>query len=228
MPSLVSQNLFIGHPLGTIYDYKVTGMWQTADSAKGTIMTGMRPGTYKLLDVNHDGKITSDSDKVFQGDGSPNFTWSFTNTFSYKDFSLMVYVYSVWGGNGHYLSSNNTPYNDPYANAAYMNHAVYDYWTPTHTNAMFPRTNYVTGVPYHGVKYFDRSFIKLQKLSLSYNLTKYVQRFGINGLNFSLSADNLLTFAPHWLGLDPETNSGLTDTSIPSIRTVMAGVNVNF
>jgi TonB-linked SusC/RagA family outer membrane protein len=227
-PSLVSSNLFIGKPLGEIYDYKVIGMWQASDSAKGAIMTGMKPGTYKLLDKNGDGKITSDSDRVFLGDNSPNFTWSFTNTVSYKDFSLMVYVYSVWGGNGHYLSGANTPYNDPYANMAYMNHAVYDYWTPTNPGAMFPRTNYATAVPYHGVKYFDRSFIKLQKLSLSYNLTKYVKRYGIAGLNCSLSADNLLTYAPHWLGLDPETNSGLTDTSIPSIRTVMAGVNVNF
>jgi TonB-linked SusC/RagA family outer membrane protein len=228
MPSLVSQNLFVGKSLGTIYDYKVIGMWQASDSAKGAIMTGMRPGTYKLLDVNHDGKITSDSDKVFQGDVNPSYTWSFTNTVSYKDFSLMVYIYSVWGGNGHYLSKDNTPYNDPYANMAYMNHAVYDYWTPTHTNAMFPRTNYVTAVPYRGVKYFDRSFIKLQKLSLAYNLTKYVKRYGINGMNVSVSADNILTYAPHWKGLDPETNSGLTDGAIPSIRTVMAGVNVNF
>jgi hypothetical protein len=140
----------------------------------------------------------------------------------------MVYIYSVWGGNGHYLSGANTPYNDGYANASAINHAVYDYWTPTNTGAMFPRTNYVSAVPYRGVKYFDRSFIKLQKVSLSYNLTKYVNKYGINGMRFSLSADNLLTYAPHWIGLDPETNSGLTDGSIPSIRTVMAGINVNF
>ena len=28
-------------------------------------------------------------------------------------------------------------------------------------------------------------------------------------LNCSLSADNLFTYAPHWVGLDPETNQGL-------------------
>ena len=223
-----NDGLFIGKTLGTIYTYQVTGMWQQDDVDKNVIMPGMKPGTYKLLDVNHDNKITSDSDRVFLGDTNPAFTWSFTNTFKYKDFSLMVYLYSIWGGNGHYLSGANTPYNDGYANAAYMNHAVYDYWTPTNTGAMFPRTNYTTAVPYRGVKYFDRSFIKLQKISLSYNLTKLVKRYGINGMSFSLSADNLLTWAPHWIGLDPETNSGLADGSIPSIRTVMAGININF
>jgi TonB-linked SusC/RagA family outer membrane protein len=225
---LPNQNLFIGKALGTIYNYKVIGMWQASDSAGKTIMTGMRPGTYKLLDVNHDNKISSDSDRVFQGDVNPNFTWSFTNTFTYKGFSLMVYVYSVWGGNGHYLSTTNTPYNDGYANNAAINHAVYDYWTPTNTAALFPRPNYQTVVPYHGVRYFDRSFIKLQKISLAYDLTSMVKKYGISGMALSVSADNLFTYAPHWQGLDPETNNGLTDNSIPSIRTVMAGLNVNF
>ena len=47
-------------------------------------------------------------------------------------------------------------------------------------------------------------------------------------MTFSISADNLFTYAPHWVGLDPETNSGLTDTSIPSLRTVMGVININF
>jgi hypothetical protein len=182
-----------------------------------------------LLDVNKDGKITSDSDKVFLGNTQPKFTWSLTNTFQYKDFSLMVYLYSVWGGNGYYQSGSNTPYNDGYAANGAINHAVYDYWTPTNTGAIFPRLNYNSAIAaYKGVKYFDRSFIKLQKLALTYNMTKLVKRYGVNGMSFSLSADNLLTYAPHWKGLDPETNSGLTDGAIPSIRTVMGTLMFNF
>lgn len=223
-----ADGLFIGRTLGTIYNYQVTGMWQAEDSIKNTIMTGMRPGTYKLLDVNNDGKITSDSDRVFVGDTKAAYTWSFTNTFKYKEFSLMVYIYSMWGGNGHFLSGSNTPYNDAYANNAAINHAVYDYWTPVNPNAMFPRTNYGTAAAYRSVKYFDRSFIKLQKVSLTYDLTKLTKKYGVNGMTFSVSADNLFTYAPHWVGLDPETNSGLTDGSIPSLRTIMGVININF
>jgi TonB-linked SusC/RagA family outer membrane protein len=223
-----NDGLFIGRTLGTIYNYQVTGMWQAEDSIKNTIMTGMRPGTYKLLDVNHDGKILSDSDRVFIGDSKAAYTWSFTNTFKYKEFSLMVYIYSLWGGNGHFLSGSNTPYNDAYANNAAINHAVYDYWTPGNPNAMFPRLNYGTAAAYKGVKYFDRSFIKLQKISLTYDLTKLTKKYGVNGMTFSVSADNLFTYAPHWVGLDPETNNGLTDTSIPSLRTIMGVININF
>lgn len=229
---LISAGYFIGKPLGTIYDYKVTGMYQQANKDNGTIMTGMRPGDYILEDVadangTKDGKITSDKDRQFLGNSNPNFRWSLTNTFNYKEFSLLVYVYSIWGGNGYFLSGSNTPYNDGYSGNGAINHPVYDYWTPTNTGAMFPRLDY-SRAAYRGIKYFDRSFIKLQKVALSYDFTKMVKPLGIYGLSCSLSADNLFTYAPHWVGLDPETNSGLTASSIPSIRTYLFSVTVNF
>ncbi len=229
---LISAGYFIGKSLGTIYTYKVIGMWQQEDVDNGTIMTGMKPGTYKLEDLpdadgNVDGKITSDLDRQFLGNSKENFRWSFTNTFKYKDLSLLVYLYSIWGGNDYFLSGGNTPYNDGYANRGDLNHPIYDYWTPDNTDAMFPRPNYAS-VPYRGVKYFDRSFIKLQKMAVTYDFTKLVKPWGINGLNCTLSADNLFTYAPHWVGLDPETNQGLNSNAIPSIRTYLFSVSLNF
>lgn len=227
---IIANSLFIGKSLGSIYTYKVTGMWQQADKDNGTIMVGMTPGTYKLLDVNNDGKIKSDSDRVIIGNGNPNFRWSFTNIFRYKKLSLMVYVNSIWGGNNWYLSGSNNPYADPYANRLDLNHPVYDYWTSTNTNAVFPRLNYNTtaAAQYKGTKYFDRSFIKLQKLALSYDFTSVVSTTGIKGLNVTVSADNIATYAPHWIGMDPETNNGITQNSIPSLRTYMLVLNFNF
>ena len=229
---LISAGYFIGRSLGTIYTYKVIGMWQQEDKDNGTIMTGMMPGTYKLEDVPDkdgivDGKITSDKDRQFIGNLKENFRWSLTNTFQYKELSLMVYIYSIWGGNNYYLSGNNTPYNDGLPNRGDLNKPIYDYWTPKNTDAMFPRPNYEAAA-YRGVKYFDRSFIKLQKLALSYDFTKMVKPWGINGLNCSLSADNLFTYAPHWVGLDPETDQGLNVNVVPSISTYMFAVSLNF
>ena len=225
---LVSDGYFIGRSLGTIYAYKVSGMWQQEDKDNGTIMNGMRPGDYKLYDVNGDGAITSDKDRQFIGNTNPNFRWSWTNTMQYKDFSLMFYFYSAWGGNRWYLSKNNAPYFDGYANAGAVNHPVYDYWTPANIGAEFPRTDYKNNAAYTGIKYIDRSFIKLQKISLTYNFTKLVKPWGINGLSCSLSADNIFTYAPHWKGLDPETDNGLTANSVPSIRTWLFSVSLNF
>ncbi len=225
---LISSGIFMGRPLGEIYATKVIGMYQQEDADNGTIMTGMRPGDYKLQDVNGDGAITSDKDRQFIGNTNPNFRWSFTNTLQYKDFSLMLYFYSIWGGNDWYLSTSNTPYYDGYVNDPNINHVVYDYWLPSNTDAKFPRTDYNIRAAYKGRKYIDRSFIKLQKVSLTYDATRFVKSYGVRGLNLTLSADNLFTFAPHWVGLDPETNSGLTESSVPSIRTYLLSVAFNF
>lgn len=224
---LISSGYFIGRSLGTLYGYKVIGMWQQEDEDNGTIMKGMRPGDYKIEDVNGDGKITSDADRQFLGCSKENFRWSLTNTLEYKDFSLMLYFNSVWGGNGYYQSGNNTPYKDAYTGRADINHPVYDYWTPDNTNAKYPRLDY-SRASYTTTKYIDRSFIKLQKISLSYNMTRLVKPLGFNNMVLSLSADNLWTFAPHWDGLDPETEQGLNDGARPSIRTYQMTLMFNF
>ena len=191
-------------------------------------MAGFQPGHYKLDDVNNDGKITSDADRMFLGNSNANFRWSLTNTFGYGNFSLLVYLNSIWGGNGWFINGGNTPWDDGYANRGDMNHPVYDYWTPNNPNAEFPRLSYKDKATVKAPKYYDRSFIRLQKLALSYDATKYAKRYGINGLNLALTADNLGTYAPHWVGLDAATGSGLTVSSIPSLRTVSMNLNVNF
>ena len=211
---LISSGYFIGRDLGTVYGYKVIGMWQQEDVDNGTIMEGMRPGDYKIEDVNGDGQITSDADRQFLGTSKENFRWSLTNTFDYKDWSLM--------------SGSNTPYFDEYVNNPNLNRTVYDYWTPTNTDAKYPRPDYQQNARYTTTKYVDRSFIKLQKIALTYNLSRYVEQFGINNLRLSVSADNLFTIAPHWDGLDPETNAGNTISAQPSIRTYLMTLMFNF
>ena len=224
---IVNSNLFIGKSLGTIYTYQVTGMYQQADKDNSTILTGFQPGYYKLTDVNNDGKITSDQDRIFLGNSKENFRWSLTNTFKYDNLSLMVFVNSIWGGKNYFLATN-TPYLDGYANRGDLNHAVYDYWTPTNTGAEFPRPSYKDKASFKGNKYYDRSFIRLQKIALNYDITKMVKKYNIKKLDVTLSSDNLGTYAPHWIGLDAATGAGLTDSAIPSLRTMMLGLNINF
>ena len=225
---LINSGFFIGEPLSTIYTTRVTGMYQQSDVDNGTILTGMRPGDYILEDLDGDGKITSDADRQIIGYSDPNFRWSFTNTVRYKNFTLMAYLYSIWGGNGYFLSGSNTPYYDGYANRGDLNHPVYDYWTPENTDAKYPRTDYKDNASYRGTKYVDRSFIKLQKVALSYDMSDILKPHGVNGLTVTVSADNLYTYAKDWDGLDPETGAGRTWTSVPSLRTWLVSFSLNF
>ena len=226
---LISSGFFIGEPLGTIYGYQVDGLWQQEDIENGSATIGSRPGDYRIKDLNGDSTITAQFDRKIMGTTQANFQWSLTNSVTLGDFTLMGYLYSIWGGKNMFLSRNNDPYNDDNANKGNINHIVYDYWTPENTDAKFPRMDYRDWAPYKdGVEYLDRSFVKLQKVSLTYNATRVVKKFGIDEVLFTLSADNLFTYAPHWVGLDPETDSGLTEDSLPSMRTYMVGLNFKF
>lgn len=224
---LINSGYFIGKSLGTIYGYKIIGMWQQEDVDNGTIMEGMRPGDYKLEDVNGDGKIDSTNDRQFLGTTKENFRWSMTNTLTYKDWSLMIYINSIWGGNG-YFQSANTPYTDEYINSAAHNRTVLDYWTPENVDAKYPRLDYTQNARYRGTLYQDRSFIKLQKVALTYNLSRWVKNIGLNNMKLSLSADNLFEYSPHWDGLDAETGQGLSINTRPSIRTYQMNLTFNF
>jgi hypothetical protein len=55
-----------------------------------------------------------------------------------------------------------------------------------------------------------------------------VKPIGIQGLTTTVSADNLATYAPHWVGLDPETGQGLGGAARPSLRTILFSVALNF
>jgi hypothetical protein len=202
-------------------------MYQQADADNGTIMQGRRPCEYILEDLDNSGTITSDKDRQILGNSKENFRWSFTNTFRYKGFSLMAHLYSIWGGNGWYLSNSNYPGGD-YRNRADINHPVYDYWTPRNTDAFYQRTDYGRTGAVTGVKLIDRSFIKLQKVSLTYDVSRWTKSWGINDLTVGVSIDNVLTYAPHWMGLDPETNQGITDSAVPSLRTYNFSATINF
>ncbi|MDL5511201.1 SusC/RagA family TonB-linked outer membrane protein [Arenibacter sp. M-2] len=219
-------SLFIGESLGTIFDTRVIGMWQEDDT---DIMAGLEPGDYKIEDINGDGVITSDDDRHIIGNTNPNYRWSFTNTFNYKNFSLLMYAYSVWGGDNWYLSGSNDPHLDFGVNRTDLNHPIYDYWTPNNPNAEYPRPNYNDNAAYTSKKYYDRSFIKLQKVALSYDMSSILNPItGIEGFVLTLSADNLFVFAPHWDGLDPETQQGLTSDARPSIRNFQLSLSLNF
>src|SRR5256885_17031254 len=52
----------IGEPLGAIFGYQVTGLWQKTDTGAACYLTNKpdcTPGEYKVADLNGDGKITS-------------------------------------------------------------------------------------------------------------------------------------------------------------------------
>ena len=80
----ISNKWFIGQPIGAIWDYKVTGIWQK-DEVEEAAKYGQRPGDPKVWNnpdndkVNADGSVTivyDNDDKQFLGQSSPKVNWS--------------------------------------------------------------------------------------------------------------------------------------------------------
>jgi len=201
---LIQNNYFIGKSIGTVFTYVEDGIYQLGDD----IPSGFEPGSYRFKDLDENGMI-NEEDRTFIGQREADYQLGISNNLTYKNFSLKFFISSIQGG----ISEN-----DPWVGAGgfyglttYVGNNRFsdiDYWSPSNPNAEFNRANSSAGgVDYTPFK--DRSFVRLQDISLGYTLDKdLVQKAGLTKVRFYLSGKNLATWT-NWKGWDPETVSGL-------------------
>ena len=221
----IGNSWFIGKPISSIYDYQRTGgVWTEEELYKGQILKKFYPGQFRLKDFDNDGQITPGSDRTIVGYETPNYRFSISNTLSFKNFTLSFLINSIQGGHGYYIQSNN-----------YFLEATTDFNYAERMNQPAVRTNWlpdngVTNAP--GIlnqplilsgNYQDRSFVRLQDLSLVYNFqNNVIKTFKLDGLQVYISGKNLHVWTK-WEGYDPEIGGN----SLPLIRSVTAGLKIN-
>lgn len=224
---LIANGLFIGEPINTIYDYQIDGLYQIGDE---DIREGWAPGFHRLADLNGDGEITPEGDRRILGNEDPAFNFGIRNTLTYKDFSLTFFINSRQGGNDGYRGLNNPWDGNTSSLGLAQNNNWYseiDYWSPSNPNATFRRTG--ANAPINSLQYFDRSFVRLQNLSMTYNLNqKVADDLGIKGLTISIGGQNLITWTD-WKGWDPENGQGLgaSENGLPLMRRYTLGLNIS-
>ncbi len=224
---LITSGLFIGRSLDAIYDYEVNGIYQLDEEG---IPAGYSPGTFRIVDQNlvegGDYEITPVDDRVFIGKGDPAYRFGILNKFTYKGFKLTVFLNSIQGGKDGYLA-NNTPRMVRSDNTIRWNTlSGIDFWTPGNPNGKYPQSLSTPTV--NGALYQDRSFVRLQDISLAYNFNaKVLNRMGIENLNLFVSGKNLAIWTD-WEGWDPETDAGLAVGERPVMKGLSVGMNVTF
>lgn len=226
---IVSSKLFIGKPLGTIYDFNIIGMWQMDDYNKGIIPDGFTYGTYKVEDVNKDGKYTAADDRKILGYTDPSYQFSISSNMDYKNWNLKFLINSIQGGKNYYYGQPGSSLPNP-DNVHNSNSFSFDYWTPENPGARYRQLGYYTvalGETFS--PYVQRSFVRLQDVTISYNLSaiEFFKRAKINNLRIYLSGSNLITFSD-WDGWDPETGTGLVSSAYPLLRNYTIGANIQF
>lgn len=215
----VSSNLFIGHSIGTVYGYKIDGIYQLDDE----IPEGFHPGNYKIVDTNDDGKITPD-DRIILGKSEPTCRISLMNNLSYRNFHLSFLLNSVIGGKGSYLGSNSSSMIRDDNNLRWNHPAAVDYWSPSNPDGIYARS--ISSPKITPTRYENRTFLRLQDLNFSYTLPKpLLTRCNLSNLELFFSAKNLFTITG-WHGNDPEANS--TYWGRPVMRSFSFGVNVTY
>lgn len=215
----ISSNWFIGHPLGSNFDYVFDGIYQAGDD-DFSMIPGSKPGHLKFKDIDGDG-IISPNDRQVISSSQPDFVAGITNTFSYKQFSLMFLFNIRQGGYSSNATLNpGTNYYDLF------NVLDVPYWTPENPINTHPSINYRNPLGYKF--YQNRSFVRFQDISLAYDLPLSVlEKIKISNVKIYVSGKNLITWTD-WNGWDPEHGSGGRDPGDngPLLKTYIVGLNI--
>jgi TonB-linked SusC/RagA family outer membrane protein len=221
----IANRWFIGHDINSIWDLKVIGVWQ-ADEAAAAAKYGVRPGDFKIEDVNGDGTF-SDADRQFLGSTNPKYQWTLRNEFTiFKNFDFSFMIYSVWGHKRQFnQAKNNTGFLDR------QNSYRFKYWTPENPTNEYARLYSSNGSAGFSV-YRDPSFIRLSTVSLGYTLPKkLLQKAKFESLKIYASVNNMGVYSPYWTFWDPEygnvPNEDLGRTNAPTPRYYNLGLNIS-
>ena len=204
----VTSGLFLGKPLSAIYTYEVSRI--NPDN-----------GEPLYFDANGE-EVTNPaaSDRRIIGYGDENFRLNMANTLTYKNWRLYVMFTGNFGGNGYGLANNTFAYTTYDTTAAI---SAYDipFWAPDNHTSEYPKPN-MSDNKYQIYNSFG--FVRLQDVSLSYNLSKFARKIGVNSARLTISGRNLFFIAPNWKFSDPQARYG--NGYLP--RTANLGLNITF
>ncbi|OJY82509.1 MAG: hypothetical protein BGP13_19895 [Sphingobacteriales bacterium 40-81] len=237
-----------GVSIGTFYGYIFDGIFQTdAEAAGSPVLVGQeasssnpasiaKAGDRKYRDVSKDGKIDV-NDRTILGSAMPKFTYGFTNTFSFRNIDLSVFLQGSYGNKMANFNSydllNFTGQNNVLADAGVNR------WTSENPGNKYPRA-LAAGSLDQGIFSTaileDASYLRIKNITLSYRLSSSAaSRLGMSNLRLYVSGSNLWTFTKY-SGYDPEANTYGQSTTLvgidlggyPQTRILQLGLSASF
>jgi TonB-linked SusC/RagA family outer membrane protein len=221
----ISNNRFIGKPLGAIYGYVKDGIVQESDT-EYMQKNGVKAGVPKYKDLDGDGIITA-KDRDILGYATPNFKLNMSNTFTYKNIDLYMMLIGTFGGGGYYLKANQGAYMTSGTGLFNSNSIYIPWWTPENKSNKYPSAVFAgDGGRFLGLQ--NRGFVRLQDVTLSYSFREsWVKDLNIQNFKVFLTAKNLFTIT-NWEGGDPEVGAGVRDGAYPVVTSFSLGANISF
>ena len=177
-PADIANKWFVGRPIGSLYDYIRTGIWQATSGvipwspeALGQTITGTKSviGQAKIADRNHNGVIDAGGDEDIVGTPQPKWEGGTTQRLAYRNFDFTVVAFARLGG-----TISSALFGAGFANTMQGNYNNLNvaYWTPNNPTNTWPKANSAQTNPppitstFEG--HFDGSFLKIRSLTLGY------------------------------------------------------------
>ena len=228
---LISENLFVGHSIKSIYGYKYTGIWGTNTPQDILEAYGVKPGFIQIetLEKDGDGGVHkySTNDRQVLGHTNPDWIVGLNNTFTYKNFDLSVFAMARYGQT---INSDLLGYYTAQQSVTTNQLAGADYWTENNQGAYYPApgTGSEQSTVISALRVRDGSFIKVKNITLGYTFPVNISRKALmEKFRIYATAYNPFIYVKdkQLKGTDPETNGS---DAFPTFRQFVFGVNLTF
>ena len=245
---MMHQDLYMeGHAMGTVKGYKVAGIYQSQDQIsklneqamdKGYdfYQDGAAVGDYMYVDTNGDGFI-SEADRTAIANPEPKVFGGWSNTLSYKNFTLSMLFQYQFGGDAYYSTMQESA--SGAIGMSILREMYGNTWTPDRTDAKYAKLMWMPSV-YTNTQANDRyvysnSYFRLRNITLSYTFEPaWLERLHVSGASVFFTATNLFTITD-WPGLDPDmaatnafTKTTETKDVYPMSRSFSFGLKLQF
>ena len=245
---MMHQDLYMeGHAMGTVKGYKVAGIYQSQDQISklneqamgkgfGFYQDGAAVGDYMFADTNGDGYI-SEADRTAIANPEPKVFGGWSNTLSYKNFTLsMLFQYQL-GGDAYYSTMQESA--SGAIGMSILREMYGNTWTPERTDAKYAKLMWMpsayTNTQANDRYVYSNSYFRLRNITLSYTFEPaWLERLHVSGASVFFTATNLFTITD-WPGLDPDmaatnafTKTTKTKDVYPMSRSFSFGLKLQF
>lgn len=245
---MMHQDLYMeGHAMGTVKGYKVAGIYQSQDQISklneqamakgfGFYQDGAAVGDYMFADTNGDGYI-SEADRTAIANPEPKVFGGWSNTLSYKNFTLsMLFQYQL-GGDAYYSTMQESA--SGALGMSILREMYGNTWTPERTDVKYAKLMWMpsayTNTQANDRYVYSNSYFRLRNITLSYTFEPaWLERLHVSGASVFFTATNLFTITD-WPGLDPDmaatnafTKTTETKDVYPMSRSFSFGLKLQF
>ena len=231
----------VGGPLVQFFGYKTDGIWISQAQIDASGLTSelpsvFKPGGLRLVDVDGNGVIDT-NDRTIIGNPYPDFTWGFTNNFTFKAFDFSFTWQGVQGGE---LINGDPNYGETKSrNVNYNSNRWLSPENPGDGRTPYEEIGFNWMLTDYVVE--DASYFALREVNLGYTLpVTLAKKIGLSSLRLYSSAQNVyFRSASGYRGINSEGRStsgpygsalvaGYQRGAFPIAKTIVFGIDINF